>query len=102
MARRPSLLEADQKPQPTEITVLPEPTQLPLATPTRVDTNPARAAVRQGKRNVAFWVSAATHEEFRIAILRERSSVQKAGEEMLQDWFRKRGMRIAGQGREGE
>lgn len=53
-----------------------------------------KASSREGRRAVAFWIDDAVYEEFQIATVRQRTTIQAAGEDMLGDWMRKVGARM--------
>ncbi len=48
------------------------------------------------KRAVAFWIDAAHYEDFRVAALRARMTVQATGEAMLAAWMEGQGVRLPG------
>lgn len=77
MARVPSLSVPPPPPPP------PEP---------KIDAKKPNS--RTGKRTVAFWVSEDAYEEFQVAVVRARTSIQTAGEQMLGYWMRQQGTKL--------
>jgi len=43
---------------------------------------------------VAFWIDEADYEEFQVAVIRAKTTIQAAGVVMLADWMRGQGMKM--------
>ncbi len=48
---------------------------------------------RKGKRAVAFWIDAADYEEFQIAIVRARTTIQAVGAGAIAQWMQQQGVK---------
>jgi hypothetical protein len=83
MARRPSLVSPTPAPMP-----------MPVPGPELGNQVGRKVSSRTGKRAVAFWIDDAAYEELKIAVARRRTTLQAAGEEMLDAWMRAQGMRL--------
>ncbi len=42
------------------------------------------------------WIDDASYEEFQVAVVRKRTTIQAAGEEMLEAWMQGQGVRLPG------
>lgn len=71
------------------------PASLTTVTPEPVAPKVKKPGAREGKRAVAFWIDEADHEEFSVALIRAKMTVQAVGEQMLKDWMREQGIRSA-------
>lgn len=69
------------------------PLSSPIPPPPKVP-DASKQSSRTGKRAVAFWVDEASYEEFQIATVRLRTTIQAAGEDMLAAWMHQHGMKL--------
>jgi len=87
MAKRPALGAVN----------LPAPTAVPAAAPAVAESTPAQSRLapsRRGKKPVMIWLNETQHEELRLAMIREKTSFQRLGEDFFLEWGRQHAVRL--------